>query len=363
VRSIGSGGGSVAFIDDAGLLKVGPRSAGAAPGPICYSRGGKEPTITDANLVLGRMDPNGLFAAGGAPPIAAIREILRQRIGAPLGLGANQAAAAILRISNDRMAGAIRMVSLAKGHDPRDFTLFAFGGAGPLHAMALARELGIPRVLVPGRPGITNALGCVVADLRHDFVRTFNRPLDAIDIADIRAIFTQQAAEGRRLIEDEPIDVEDIRVLHGADMQFIGQTHLIDVPLPSADVTRDTVQTLFETAYFERFQVELPEIRAGLVNLKTSVIGQRPQIDLAMLIDPSGRKATLNEARIAARPVWFDGQWCDAAVYARDLLPIDASFDGPAIIEQMDTTIVIEPGNRVETDADGNLLIHVESAP
>ena len=363
VRSIGSGGGSVAFIDDAGLLKVGPRSAGAAPGPICYSRGGKEPTITDANLVLGRMDPNGLFAAGGAPPIAAIREILRQRIGAPLGLGANQAAAAILRISNDRMAGAIRMVSLAKGHDPRNFTLFAFGGAGPLHAMALARELGIPRVLVPGRPGITNALGCVVADLRHDFVRTFNRPLDAIDIADIRAIFTQQAAEGRRLIEDEPIDVEDIRVLHGADMQFIGQTHLIDVPLPSADVTRDTVQTLFETAYFERFQVELPEIRAGLVNLKTSVIGQRPQIDLAMLIDPSGRKATLNEARIAARPVWFDGQWCDATVYARDLLPIDASFDGPAIIEQMDTTIVIEPGNRVETDADGNLLIHVESAP
>ena len=363
VRSIGSGGGSVAFIDDAGLLKVGPRSAGAAPGPICYSRGGKEPTITDANLVLGRMDPNGLFAAGGAPPIAAIREILRQRIGAPLGLGANQAAAAILRIANDRMAGAIRMVSLAKGHDPRNFTLFAFGGAGPLHAMALARELGIPRVLVPGRPGITNALGCVVADLRHDFVRTFNRPLDAIDIVDIRAIFTQQAAEGCRLIEDEPIDVEDIRVLHGADMQFIGQTHLIDVPLPSADVTRDTVQTLFETAYFERFQVELPEIRAGLVNLKTSVIGQRPQIDLAMLIDPSGRKATLNEARIAARPVWFDGQWCDAAVYARDLLPIDASFDGPAIIEQMDTTIVIEPGNRVETDADGNLLIHVESAP
>ena len=363
VRSIGSGGGSVAFIDDAGMLKVGPRSAGAAPGPICYGRGGTEPTITDANLVLGRINPDGLFATSGAPPIADIREILRQRIGAPLGLGADQAAAAILRIANDRMAGAIRMVSLARGHDPRDFTLFAFGGAGPLHAMALARELGIPRILVPGRPGITNALGCVVADLRHDFVRTFNRPLDAIDIDDVRAIFTQQAAEGRRAIEDEPIDIEDIRVLHGADMQFIGQTHLIDVPLPSPKVTRDTIQTLFETAYFERFRVELPEIRASLVNLKTSVIGQRPPIDLAMLIDPKGRKATLDEARIAARPVWFDGEWREAAIYARDLLPIDASFDGPAIVEQMDTTIVIEPGNRVATDADGNLLIHVEGAP
>jgi len=216
---------------------------------------------------------------------------------------------------------------------------------------------------VPGRPGITNALGCVVADLRHDFVRTLNRPLDTIDIDEFRAILAQQAAEGRRLIEDETIDIEGIRVLHGADMQFIGQTHLIDISLPSADISRDAIQTIFETAYFERFQVELPEIRASLVNLKTSVIGQRPPIDLAMLIDPSGRKATLDEARIAVRPVWFDGGWQQAAIYARDLLPIDASFDGPAIVEQMDTTIVVEPGNRVETDADGNLLIHVKGTP
>jgi N-methylhydantoinase A len=363
VRSIGSGGGSLAYIDDAGLLKVGPRSAGADPGPICYGRGGTEPTITDANLVLGRINPQGLFASGEGPSLDEIRTILQRRIGAPLGLDGNEAAAAILRIANDRMAGAIRMVSLAKGHDPRDFTLFAFGGAGPMHAMALARELAIPRVLVPGRPGITNALGCVVADLRHDFVRTLNRPLDTVDIDDVRAILARQDAEGRRLIEDETIDIEGIRILHGADMQFIGQTHLIDIALPSADITRDAIQTIFETAYFERFQVELPEIRASLVNLKTSAIGQRPPIDLAMLIDPAGRKTTLDEARIAVRPVWFDGGWQQATIYARDLLPIDASFDGPAIVEQMDTTIVIEPGNRVETDADGNLLIHVKGTP
>jgi N-methylhydantoinase A len=261
------------------------------------------------------------------------------------------------------MAGAIRMVSLAKGHDPRDFTLFAFGGAGPLHAVALARELAIPRVLVPGRPGITNALGCVVADLRHDFVRTVNRPLDAVDMEAVASIFAAQIAEGRRLIADETIDIEGVSVLHGADMQFIGQTHLISVSLPSAGVSRADIQKIFESAYFERFQVELPEIRASLVNLKTSVIGLRPQIGLNRLIDPSARTATVAEARIATRQVWFDGDWRETAIYARDRLPTNASFDGPAIVEQMDATTVIEPGNRVDIDADGNLLIHVGEAP
>jgi N-methylhydantoinase A len=359
VRSIGSGGGSIAYIDDAGLLKVGPRSAGADPGPICYGRGGAEPTITDANLVLGRLNPDGLLSTTDTPSLDRIRGILDQHIGAPLGLDAEAAAGAIIRVANDRMAGAIRLVSLAKGHDPRDFTLFAFGGAGPLHAVALARELGIPRVLVPARPGITNALGCVVADLRHDFVRTLNQPLDHVDIDAVHAAFKVQIAEGQRLIEDETIDIAGISILHGADMQFIGQTHLISIVLPSGDMTREEIQKIFEAAYFDRFQVDLPEIRANLVNLKTSVIGLRPQVELDRLIDSTDRKETIGEARTATRPVWFDGDWHDTAIYARDQLPAEASFDGPAIVEQMDTTIVVEPGNRVETDSDNNLLIHV----
>ncbi len=359
VRSIGSGGGSIAYIDDAGLLKVGPRSAGATPGPICYGRGGTEPTITDANLVLGRLNPNGLLSTSDAPSLDHISDILVRQIGLPLGLDAETAASAIIRIANDRMAGAIRLVSLAKGHDPRDFTLFAFGGAGPLHAVALARELGIPRVLVPARPGITNALGCVVADVRHDFVRTVNQPLDHVDMSTVHAAFEAQIAEGSRLIDDETIDIDSITVLHGADMQFIGQTHLISVSLPSGTPTRDEIQSIFESAYFERFQVDLPEIRASLVNLKTSVIGVRPNIRLSMLIEPGDRGETLEEAKISIRRVWFDGGWHDTVVYARDKLPADAAFDGPAIIEQMDTTIVVEPGNRVETDSDNNLLIHV----
>ena len=253
------------------------------------------------------------------------------------------------------------MVSLAKGRDPRDFTLFAFGGAGPLHATALARELSIPRVMIPGRPGITNALGCVVADLRHDFVRTVNRPLDDVDMATVHEILAEQVTEGRRLGEAEGIGVDSVAIQHGADMQFIGQTHLIDVALPNSPATRADIQRVFEAAYFERFHIDLPEIRASLVNLKTSVIGARPQIDLSMLIETSSRLATLDAACTGKRSVWFDGGWRDTPIFMRDHLPASATFEGPAIIEQMDTTIIIEPGNWVEADEDGNLLVNVEA--
>ena len=178
VHTIGAGGGSIAFINDAGMLQVGPESAGAMPGPIAYGRGGTRPTITDANLALGRLDPAGLLAVDNPVTVAEVAEVIAREIGAPLGLDGEAAAAAILRIANNRMAGAIRMVSLARGHDPRDFSLFAFGGAGPMHAVALARELGIPKLMIPARPGITNAIGCVVADVRHDYVNTVNKPLD-----------------------------------------------------------------------------------------------------------------------------------------------------------------------------------------
>jgi len=362
VRSIGAGGGSIAFVDDAGLLQVGPESAGADPGPICYGRGGELPTISDANLVLGRLNPEKLLAVDRPVSLDDIRNIIAERIGAPLGLNADEAAGAILTIANTKMAGAMRMVSVSKGHDPRDFALFAFGGAGPLHASALAAELGIPKVLVPARPGITNALGCVVADLRHDFVNTVNRPLDAIDIGDVARTFQDQIENGKALIEAEPVEVESIDIIHTADMQFIGQTHLLTVTVPAADLDRQMLQALFEKAYLDRFHVELPEIRANLVNLNTAVIGSRPPIDLSTLIEPGGRAPLLDGARSGERPVWFDGRWIDTPIYWRDHLPIDASFRGPAIVEQMDTTTVLEPNQRVSSDDDGNLIITVEQS-
>jgi N-methylhydantoinase A len=362
VRTVGAGGGSIARVDDSGLLRVGPQSAGASPGPICYGRGGTEPTISDANLLLGRLNAKKLLAVGSPVDIDAIRTVFAERLGRRLGLDGAEAAGAVLKIGNIRMAGAIRMVSVAKGHDPRDFALFAFGGAGPLHASALARELGIPKVLVPARPGITNALGCVVADLRHDFVNTVNQPVASLDEATVKDVLARQSAEGRELIEKEAVRPEDIRLVHSADMQFIGQTHLLNVPLPSADVSRETIQELFEKAYFARFKVELPEIRANLVNLNTSVIGVRPALDLSSLIDPAGRASKLEEALSERRPVWYDGVWHDTPVYDREKLPLDAVITGPAILEQMDATTVVEPGDRATSDADGNLIIEIGKA-
>ncbi|MGI9419783.1 MAG: hydantoinase/oxoprolinase family protein [Geminicoccaceae bacterium] len=361
VRTIGSGGGSIAWIDDAGLLQVGPESAGADPGPICYGRGGRRPTISDANLVLGRLDSEKLLAVEGKVSLDDIRAIIGETIADPLDLDVDAAAGAILTIANAKMAGAMRMVSVSKGLDPRDFALFAFGGAGPLHATALATELGIPKVLIPARPGITNALGCVVADVRKDFVNTLNRPVDNIDMIDVRRILEEQIDEGRAVIDAEPIEVERIDILHTADMQFIGQTHLLTVSLPSADIDRPTLQSLFDQAYFERFHVELPEIRANLVNLNTAVIGRRPDIDISQLIRSDDRMPRLESACSGVRSVWFDGDWRETPIYARDHLPLDAALTGPAIIEQMDTTIVVEPGHHMTSDADGNLILSGEA--
>lgn len=358
VHTIGAGGGSIARIDDAGMLQVGPRSAGATPGPICYGRGGVEPTITDANLVLGRLDPDRLLAVDAPVTSAQVRSAIGERIGRPLQRDPEAAAAAILRIANDRMAGAIRMVSLARGHDPRDFALFAFGGAGPLHACALARELGIPTVVVPARPGLTNALGCAVADLRHDYVRTVNVTLAELPATLVRTVLDEQVVQGQAVIAREGVSVERIDCRFAADMQFQGQSHLLDIPIASIEVTAPELQAAFEAAYWHRFHVRLAEIRPVLVSLRTAVIGRRRTMPLAALAG-NEMKATLGDARRTTRPVWFDGGWHDTPVYRREWLPVGAQFEGPAIVEQLDTTIVIEPGNRVTRDTIGNLLVSV----
>jgi N-methylhydantoinase A len=351
VRTVGAGGGSIARTDAGGMLRVGPESAGSVPGPVCYGRGGTRVTISDANLILGRLSRRKFGAAE-----AAARQAMQDQIATPLGLSVEEAAQAVVRIANTHMAGAIRMVSISLGADPRDFALFAFGGAGPLHAVALARELNVPRVLIPARPGITNALGCVVADLRHDFVRTLNRPLDGVDMDQVHAVLADQESEGRRLIAAERITLTGVDCEYSADMQFIGQTHLLRIPLPDAQPTRDALQSLFEAAYFARFRIELPNIRANLVNLNCSVIGRRPELDLRQLIAPEGRSPRPWVAE--TRPVWFDG-WVDTPCYLRDALPLDLSLHGPAIIEQMDTTTLVEPGCHVTSDPDGNLIIEV----
>jgi N-methylhydantoinase A len=263
----------------------------------------------------------------------------------------------VLKLANTHMAGAIRLVSLSRGHDPRDFVLFAFGGAGPLHAVAIARELGIPEVLVPARPGLTNALGCLVADLRQDLVNTINASLATLDMAVVRSTLQAQRAQGEVVNAAEKGEIVETQVRYAADMQFRGQTHLLRVAIPSPAVSRDELQALFEAAYYARFHVRLPEIRAVLVNLVTSVIGRRRGLDLATLAGTAEGPALID-----VRELYAGGRWHSAAVYARDRLRPDDRIEGPAVVQQVDATTVIEPGAVAVVDQIGNLRITVGAA-
>jgi N-methylhydantoinase A len=358
VHTVGAGGGSIAHVDEAGLLKIGPKSAGAIPGPICFGRGGTEPTITDANLVLGRLNPARLLGVQNSTTMRVVEEALIANVGGALKLGAEQSAAAVVRVANDKMAGAIRLVSLSRGHDPRDFVLLAFGGAGPLHASALARELGIPKVLIPARPGLTNALGCLVADLRHDFVRTINKPLSLVNEAELVSVLDAHIEEGNNILQRENIEIDIVQVFHTADMQFQGQTHILNVALPGRAVKIADLDKAFAEAYWNRFRVALPEIKPVLANLHTAVIGKRKPFPVDALTTKTAAK-NLNDAKIDIRRVWFEDGWLSTPIFDRDRLPLNCEFLGPAILEQLDATTVIHPGDRAQVDVLGNVIIHV----
>ncbi len=361
VHTVGAGGGSIAHLNEAGLLQIGPMSAGAMPGPICFGRGGTEPTITDANLALGRLNPDRLLGVQNSCSVASVSEMIATKVGAPLGMEAAAAAAAVIRVANDKMAGAIRLVSLSRGHDPRDFALFAFGGAGPLHAAALARELGIPHVIIPARPGLTNALGCLVADLRRDFVRTVNKPLSALTESDIGIILDAHIEEGMRVLSGENVQLEGIQFVHTADMQFQGQTHILNIALPSREIRIKQIHDAFAATYWQRFRVSLPEIKPVLVNLHSAIIGKRPPFPRHALTSTSTADS-LEDAHITTRNVWFDGGWQETPIYDRDRLPLKSTFEGPAILEQLDATTVVHPGDRARVDQFGNVILHVMKA-
>lgn len=357
IHTIGAGGGSIARVDKAGILKVGPDSAGSTPGPICYGRGGAEPTITDANMVLGRINPAALPGSEETRDASYVAGVLEQRVGRPLGYDAVRAAEAIVAVANNQMAGAIRLVAMSKGLDPRDFAIFSFGGAGGLHSVALARELGIPKVLVPRYPGITSAMGCVLADVRHDYVQTVNKPLRLVDANSMDEIFREQAAAGQSLILKEGVAVTRIDVEHEVDLLYHGQTHVLRIPVRSPGFHAERVESEFSRAYRERFDFELPEMLPVLVNLRTTVIGRRPALDLAMFSPPQGGR--LEDAVSGRRRGYFEGQWYEFTLYRREGIPVGAEIHGPAIVEQLDTTTFIDPLSVARADEFGNLIITV----
>lgn len=362
IATIGAGGGSIAWVDRGGLLQVGPESAGSDPGPACYGLGNGRPTVTDANVVLGRI--NAERPIGGkltALDVAAASRAIESHVGRPLGLDRMAAAEAIVRVANGLMAGAIRLVSIERGYDPKRFAAMPFGGGGALHAGALIKDVGLGRALVPRYPGLTSALGCVIADMRHDFVRTINRPLDAVDIDVLAGEMRAAGTEGLDLLERSGVTFEDRQVLYELDMSYLGQTHTVAAPLPvklekgRVTLSREIVRDAFDDAYRRAFGRLLSGVPIRLMNLRTAAIGRRPAFDLSLLRPEAN--ASLDAAARGTRRVWVEGGWHDAAVYARLDLPVGAEIAGPAILEQPDATIFIEPDLTGNVDAFGNVVI------
>ena len=364
IATIGAGGGSIASVDKGGMLQIGPESAGSDPGPVAYGRGNTRPTVTDANIVLGRIDSQRPIGGGLARlDLEAARAAIAEHVGKPLGLDTDAAGEAIITVANSRMAGAIRLVSIERGFDPKQFAYMPFGGGGALHACALIREVGLARAIVPRYPGVTSAMGCVIADMRQDFVQTVNALTAQVDVDGLAALMQAHVDEGLRLIDSAGIKFAGREIVFELDMAYLGQTHTVAVPLPVAldgahkvtQPTREAIQEAFDAAYERVYGRLLPGGVTRVLNLRTAVIGKRPKFDLATLAP--GPDADAEKAKRGTRRVYAGGAWHEATIHDRLALPVDTVISGPAILEQADTTIFIEPSHHGRVDAFGNVVI------
>jgi N-methylhydantoinase A len=356
LHTIGAGGGSLAWVDAGGLPKVGPESAGASPGPACYGRGGRRPTVTDASVVLGRLNPVALL--NGRMPIdaAAASEVIAREIGTPLGLDVLQAASGILQIATVGITGAVRVISVERGEDPRDCALFAFGGGGPLHAAEVAEAMEMRQVLVPPHPGLMSAIGLLAADLRADFGLTclteatpagWDAVAKALSALDTRA---QAWAADERL--DPALLIYD-RVL---ELRYRGQSSELRIALFGTDDMLGSVTAAFHAEHQRRFGYAMPDRPVEIVTARLTARADRPA-------PPPEAPPALTQAEPTWRPVWFATTgFVDTPIYQRDALSRIDRLQGPAIIEQMDTTTVVPPGWIVTIDAMANLLLTREDA-
>lgn len=358
ITTIGAGGGSIASIDAGGLLQVGPQSAGSNPGPVCYGMGNTRPTLTDANLVLGRI--NAARPIGGKLDrldVDAARAAIAATVGTPLGLSIEDSAEAILRVANAKMAGAIRLVSIERGHDPARFHAMPFGGGGALHVGALIADCGLKGALVPRYPGVTSALGCVVADMRHDRVRTVNRLVAELDTAALGAEMRDVAAGLHALLDRAGVAFAGVETLFELDMLYLGQTHTVVVPLeiPAVGLDGATIAAAFDAAYRAAFGRLLTGIPLRVMNYRVAVIGRRPPFDMTVFAPRDGKPA--DACVTARRSVYAGGGWHEVPVYDRLSLAVGTVVDGPCLLEQSDTTIFVDSGLRARTDAFGNLVM------
>ena len=353
---IGAGGGSIAWVDEGGALRVGPRSAGADPGPVCYGRGGAEPTVTDANLVLGRLDPDDFLGGALRLDREAAERAVRERVAGPLGLGLHEAAHGIVAIANAAMVNALNLVSVQRGWDPRDFALVAFGGAGPSHAAALAAECGVRTVVVPPAPGVFTARGMLATDLERTAARTLLARVGALDPAAAEAVLAELEAEGRAELAGEGTAEADVLVRRQAELRYVGQSFELAVPLPEGPLDAaalDAAAAAFHAEHDRAYGFSAPGEPVELVALRVSAVGRIARPARPRLAE---RRGPAEPAR--RRPVWFAGEGLvDCAVHDRQALGAGALVAGPAVVHELDSVTVVPPGTRAEVDAYGNLLL------
>jgi N-methylhydantoinase A len=362
IFEVGTGGGSIARVEHGGALHVGPRSAGAEPGPACYGRGGTEPTITDANLLLGRLGADRFLGGEMQLDVAAAERAMKLHAAEPLGLNVMEAANGILRIAATKMSYAVKGVTTERGLDAASFGLVAYGGAGPLHATAVAREIGIRKVIIPRAPGHFSAFGMLFSDLRYDFVRTWFISLDDLDFAAFAAVYRQLEEEGREAIAASSIVPKDVVVQRALDMRYVGQEHSVTVDIPPQHFDkqdRKAIKALFDSVHAQRYGTSAPAEPAEIASLRTTVTGivEKPGLERIK----RGGKAPARVARTGTRKAYFEEArgFVDTPTFARGALLAGNRIRGPALIEEHASTTVVLPNDSVEVDAIGNLAITI----
>lgn len=355
VLTIGAGGGSIAHIDIAGSLRNGPQSAGADPGPACYDMGGEEPTNCDANVALNRL---GATLAGGVKTLDRVlsQAAIRRAIAEPLGMGEAEAAHAILQVANANMADAVRLISIRRGYDPRDFALLAFGGAGALHGVEVARELNIPTVVVPPNPGVTSALGCLLVDIRHDLSAMYTAVATEADPEDLESKYKALETEATARLRHEGVTAENSILQRIISMRYQGQWRSLAVNMGTGDGALEEAIQSFHQQHEREFAFRQDDQPVEIYQLQLSAVGKTPKPSFA----PATKRATGPGDPESVRPVYFGEEgWVDTPVYDRTKLGAGATFEGPAIIDQLDSTTVVPPRTRAEIDEWLNIRIHL----
>ena len=358
---IGAGGGSIAWIDSGGILRVGPRSAGADPGPVCYGQGGTEPTITDANLVLGRISPDYFLGGEMGLDVDMARRAIREKCAEPLNMAVEDVALGIVEIANSAMVGALRQVSIQRGYDPRDFLLVAFGGAGPVHANRLADELEMPSVLIPTSPGTTSAMGLLVTDIKHDYSVALIERADQLDLRAVGSEFARMKSEGETALASEDVASESMRFVYQADTRYVGQSYELTITLPEGGLKSEQLAGVLEQFHNEHeraYGFKADDEPVEFVALRLSAIGviAKPR---SREVDVGGIDST--SAIKGARSVYFAerGGYIECPIYDRYGLRAGDGIDGPAVVEEVDSTVVVHPGYRSVVDEYGNLFLSV----